>query len=123
MESEIVSITMDKLTALMRELMDVKEKRGNIEKGKMNMIIPKFGGKKEESFEEYLFKVLIWRKVTKEKEKTKIAQIINGLFGLPLEIIMSLKEEDIWKENGLDIIINNLKERYFRSKEQERYIN
>ena len=64
----------------------------------------------------------IWREVTKEKEKTKIAQIINGLSGEPLEVIMSLKEEDIWKENGLDIIIDNLKQRYCRNKEQESYI-
>ena len=47
MAEQIVSITMDKLTALMKELTEVKEKRGNIEEGKMNMIIPRFSGKKE----------------------------------------------------------------------------
>ena len=46
MAEQIVAITMDKLTALMKELIEVKEKSGNIEEGKMNMIIPKFSGKK-----------------------------------------------------------------------------
>src|SRR5678815_1839316 len=103
---EILEITMDKLTDMIKELMDSKEKGVKNEQRKMNLIIPKFSGKKEESFEEYLFKLKIWREVSEENEKTKLAQIIGGLAGEPLEVIMSLNEKEIWTKDGVEKIIH-----------------
>jgi hypothetical protein len=107
-----IEFTEEQLNKLMRTAIEsaMKEK----ENGKTNnkITIPKFSGKENEKFEDYLFQLEIWMETTNGNDKSKSAMIISGLSGNALDTIKNIPKENILKKHGPKIIIDELKKRY-----------
>src|SRR5678815_4596289 len=81
------------------------EKRETQIRAEYRNIIPKFGGRKEEKVEDYLFQLEIWMETTPGNKKNKNAMIISGLSGEALETIKSIPKDELLGDEGYNAIV------------------
>jgi hypothetical protein len=116
-----IELTEDQLNKLMKTAIESAMKEKEKEKPNNKIMIPKFSGKENEKFEDYLFQVEIWIEATDGSDKNKSAMIISGLSGNALDTIKKMPKETILNDHGHEIIIEELKKRYGQDQSVEEY--